>query len=188
MLYEPLAVSKALTDLANKRLKYVSTDRSLVCTRIENNVIRKMLTGWWTLIAHSMHASAKTKSTINEYFVDLFQAQSDDDDVADDVSVNVGGPDDFMTEFFAEVSIQSVQLRTWSLVSKETLFPSMVSHRQETCFLPFFFLFRFLDLFSDRSRLFAPHPVSLFCLFFQLFHTTARQYVAAYYTYAIEGD
>lgn len=34
-----------------------------------------------------------------------FQAQSDDDDVADDVSVNVGGPDDFMTEFFAEVSI-----------------------------------------------------------------------------------
>lgn len=59
-----------------------------------------------------MHASAKTKSNINEYFVDLFQAQSDDDDVADDVSVNVGGPDDFMTEFFAEVSIQSVQLRT----------------------------------------------------------------------------
>jgi len=32
------------------------------------------------------------------------QAQSDDDDVADDVSVNVGAPDDFMTEFFAEVS------------------------------------------------------------------------------------
>ncbi|OAD55113.1 Syntaxin [Eufriesea mexicana] len=30
-------------------------------------------------------------------------AQSDDDDVADDVPVNVGGPDDFMTEFFAEV-------------------------------------------------------------------------------------
>lgn len=34
----------------------------------------------------------------------LLQAQSDDDDVADEVSVNVGGPDDFMTEFFAEVS------------------------------------------------------------------------------------
>ncbi|XP_050470555.1 syntaxin-1A isoform X2 [Bombus huntii] len=33
----------------------------------------------------------------------LVAAQSDDDDVADDVSVNVGGPDDFMTEFFAEV-------------------------------------------------------------------------------------
>jgi len=34
----------------------------------------------------------------------FLQAQSDDDDVADDVSVNVGAPDDFMTEFFAEVS------------------------------------------------------------------------------------
>ncbi|KAI4480589.1 hypothetical protein M0804_010142 [Polistes exclamans] len=33
----------------------------------------------------------------------LVAAQSDEDDVADDVSVNVGGPDDFMTEFFAEV-------------------------------------------------------------------------------------
>ncbi|CAL1684995.1 unnamed protein product [Lasius platythorax] len=33
----------------------------------------------------------------------LVAAQSDDDDVADDVSVNVGAPDDFMTEFFAEV-------------------------------------------------------------------------------------
>ncbi|XP_043252323.1 syntaxin 1A isoform X1 [Colletes latitarsis] len=33
----------------------------------------------------------------------LVAAQSDDDDVADDVSVNVGGQDDFMTEFFAEV-------------------------------------------------------------------------------------
>ncbi|XP_035722786.1 syntaxin-1A-like isoform X4 [Vespa mandarinia] len=33
----------------------------------------------------------------------LVAAQSDDDDVADEVSVNVGGPDDFMTEFFAEV-------------------------------------------------------------------------------------
>ncbi|XP_017760357.1 PREDICTED: syntaxin-1A isoform X1 [Eufriesea mexicana] len=33
----------------------------------------------------------------------LVAAQSDDDDVADDVPVNVGGPDDFMTEFFAEV-------------------------------------------------------------------------------------
>ncbi|CAK9798622.1 Syx1A [Anthophora quadrimaculata] len=33
----------------------------------------------------------------------LVAAQSDDDDVADDVSVNVGGPEDFMTEFFAEV-------------------------------------------------------------------------------------
>ncbi|EFN74766.1 hypothetical protein EAG_10174 [Camponotus floridanus] len=32
----------------------------------------------------------------------LVAAQSDDDDVADDVSVNVGAPDDFMTEFFAE--------------------------------------------------------------------------------------
>lgn len=32
------------------------------------------------------------------------QAQSDDDDVADEVSVPVGGQDDFMTEFFAEVS------------------------------------------------------------------------------------
>lgn len=39
----------------------------------------------------------------NDVFVG-FQAQSDDDDVADDVSVNVGGQDDFMTEFFAEVS------------------------------------------------------------------------------------
>jgi len=36
------------------------------------------------------------------------QAQSDDDDVADDVSVNVGAPDDFMTEFFAEVSDQLI--------------------------------------------------------------------------------
>ncbi|XP_066594661.1 syntaxin-1A isoform X2 [Prorops nasuta] len=33
----------------------------------------------------------------------LVAAQSDEDDVADEVSVNVGGPDDFMTEFFAEV-------------------------------------------------------------------------------------
>ncbi|XP_076244053.1 syntaxin 1A isoform X1 [Calliopsis andreniformis] len=33
----------------------------------------------------------------------LVAAQSDDDDVADDVSVNVGGQDDFMSEFFAEV-------------------------------------------------------------------------------------
>ncbi|KAL0124375.1 hypothetical protein PUN28_006300 [Cardiocondyla obscurior] len=33
----------------------------------------------------------------------LVAAQSDDDDVADDVSVNVGAADDFMTEFFAEV-------------------------------------------------------------------------------------
>ncbi|XP_014480619.1 PREDICTED: syntaxin isoform X4 [Dinoponera quadriceps] len=33
----------------------------------------------------------------------LVAAQSDDDDVADDVSVNVGAQDDFMTEFFAEV-------------------------------------------------------------------------------------
>ncbi|XP_017793125.1 PREDICTED: syntaxin-1A isoform X2 [Habropoda laboriosa] len=33
----------------------------------------------------------------------LVAAQSDDDDVADDVSVNVGAPDDYMTEFFAEV-------------------------------------------------------------------------------------
>ncbi|XP_046737391.1 syntaxin-1A isoform X1 [Diprion similis] len=33
----------------------------------------------------------------------LVAAQSDDDDVADEVSVNVGGQDDFMTEFFAEV-------------------------------------------------------------------------------------
>ncbi|XP_076291786.1 syntaxin 1A isoform X1 [Lasioglossum baleicum] len=33
----------------------------------------------------------------------LVAAQSDDDDVADDVSINVGGQDDFMTEFFAEV-------------------------------------------------------------------------------------
>jgi len=37
------------------------------------------------------------------------QAQSDDDDVADDVSVNVGAPDDFMTEFFAEVSDQLIR-------------------------------------------------------------------------------
>lgn len=37
----------------------------------------------------------------------FLQAQSDDDDVADDVSVNVGAPDDFMTEFFAEVSDES---------------------------------------------------------------------------------
>ncbi|XP_076647827.1 syntaxin 1A isoform X2 [Halictus rubicundus] len=33
----------------------------------------------------------------------LVAAQSDDDDVADDVSINVGGQDDFMTEFFQEV-------------------------------------------------------------------------------------
>ncbi|XP_015185486.1 PREDICTED: syntaxin-1A isoform X4 [Polistes dominula] len=33
----------------------------------------------------------------------LVAAQSDEDDVADDVAVNVGGQDDFMTEFFAEV-------------------------------------------------------------------------------------
>ncbi|XP_015605065.1 syntaxin-1A isoform X5 [Cephus cinctus] len=33
----------------------------------------------------------------------LVAAQSDDDDVPDEVSVNVGPPDDFMTEFFAEV-------------------------------------------------------------------------------------
>ncbi|XP_051164168.1 syntaxin-1A isoform X2 [Leptopilina boulardi] len=33
----------------------------------------------------------------------LVAAQSDEDDVADDVSVPVGGPEDFMTEFFAEV-------------------------------------------------------------------------------------
>ncbi|XP_016839192.1 syntaxin-1A isoform X1 [Nasonia vitripennis] len=33
----------------------------------------------------------------------LVAAQSDDDDVADEVSVNMGGADDFMTEFFAEV-------------------------------------------------------------------------------------
>lgn len=33
----------------------------------------------------------------------LVAAQSDEDDVADDVSVNVGAQDDFMTEFFAEV-------------------------------------------------------------------------------------
>ncbi|XP_053983531.1 syntaxin-1A isoform X1 [Hylaeus volcanicus] len=33
----------------------------------------------------------------------LTATQSDEDDVADDVSVNVGGQDDFMTEFFAEV-------------------------------------------------------------------------------------
>lgn len=46
--------------------------------------------------------------------VRLFQAQSDDDDVADDVSVNVGGPDDFMTEFFAEVSIFVSVLETSS--------------------------------------------------------------------------
>lgn len=38
-------------------------------------------------------------------YYSLFQAQSDDDDVADEVSVPVGGPDDFMTEFFADVSI-----------------------------------------------------------------------------------
>ena len=31
------------------------------------------------------------------------QAQSDDDDAADEVSVNMGGESDFMTEFFAEV-------------------------------------------------------------------------------------
>lgn len=39
----------------------------------------------------------------------LLQAQSDDDDVADDVSVNVGAPDDFMTEFFAEVSDELIR-------------------------------------------------------------------------------
>ncbi|XP_011501949.1 PREDICTED: syntaxin-1A isoform X3 [Ceratosolen solmsi marchali] len=33
----------------------------------------------------------------------LVAAQSDDDDVADEVSVTMGGTDDFMTEFFAEV-------------------------------------------------------------------------------------
>ncbi|XP_034949781.1 syntaxin-1A isoform X4 [Chelonus insularis] len=33
----------------------------------------------------------------------LVAAQSDDDEVADEVSVNVGGQEDFMTEFFAEV-------------------------------------------------------------------------------------
>ncbi|XP_012282554.1 syntaxin-1A isoform X1 [Orussus abietinus] len=33
----------------------------------------------------------------------LVAAQSDDDDVADEVAVPVGGTDDFMTEFFAEV-------------------------------------------------------------------------------------
>ena len=36
-----------------------------------------------------------------------FQAQSDDDDVADEVSVTMGGTDDFMTEFFAEVCINN---------------------------------------------------------------------------------
>lgn len=41
----------------------------------------------------------------------LPQAQSDDDDVADDVSVNVGAPDDFMTEFFAEVSDELIRRR-----------------------------------------------------------------------------
>lgn len=34
----------------------------------------------------------------------LFQAQSDEDDVTDEVPVSVGAPDDFMTEFFGEVS------------------------------------------------------------------------------------
>lgn len=34
--------------------------------------------------------------------------------MADDVSVNVGGPDDFMTEFFAEVSIFVSVLETSS--------------------------------------------------------------------------
>lgn len=112
-----------------------------------------------------MQASAKIKSTINEYFVDLFQAQSDDDDVADDVSVNVGGPDDFMTEFFAEVSIQSVQVS----FRKKLYFPAWYLIAKKHAFFPFFFLSRFLDLFSDRSRLFAPPPISLFCLFFELF-------------------
>ena len=42
----------------------------------------------------------------NNVSIFFFQAQSDDDDVADEASVNMTGPDDFMTEFFAEVSFQ----------------------------------------------------------------------------------
>lgn len=42
--------------------------------------------------------------------LDIFQAQSDDDDVADEGMAAPAAQEDFMTEFFAEVSLIIIKL------------------------------------------------------------------------------